>query len=174
MATDYNLVGFNPEDPTQLLIDAGRSIGVPSITETPQDEFMMHQALVQASYQAHVGVQGHQNFSSRAALTMQKFPGAQVSEICAESWPGQSAAEAAGDAYTCWKQSPGHWKECNRKHSVYGYAMAYCESNKTWYSCAQFADFEGARPETPDPVVPDVDNIGGLLRRVLSLFRGGK
>jgi hypothetical protein len=120
MATDYNLVGFNPEDPTQLLIDAGRSIGVPSITETPQDEFMMHQALVQASYQAHVGVQGHQNFSSRAALTMQKFPGAQVSEICAESWPGQSAAEAAGDAYTCWKQSPGHWKECNRKHSVYG------------------------------------------------------
>ena len=60
---DYDLIG--QPTPSDLLIEAGRKIGVPSITQTPPHPFMMEQALKQATYQADTDILGHQHFDSR-------------------------------------------------------------------------------------------------------------
>jgi len=133
---DYDLIGKST--PTDLLIEAGRRLGVASIVQTEQHPLFMALALKHATYMADVHKQGHQGFDKRAADIMRMFPGSTPSEIAAESWKGQSDVEAADDAYKSWKSSKGHWRECSAAHTYYGYAMV--RGGNIWYSCGLFAN----------------------------------
>lgn len=134
---DYDLIG--KMTPTELLIEAGRRIGVKSITESQLHEFMMALAERHANEQAKACYQSHNGFNGRASEVMAKFGGGTVSEIVAESWPNQNENEAAEDAWKDWKQSPGHWREANSPHSYYGYSIAKGKNN-IWYSCGIFVN----------------------------------
>ncbi|MHC4300927.1 MAG: spore germination YkwD domain-containing protein [Planctomycetota bacterium] len=74
--------------------------------------------------------QDHNGFESRARRIMAN----EVSEICAESWPGQSKEEAAAGCWMDWAQSPSHWRTANGKPILYGVAMSQ-GSNGIWYVC---------------------------------------
>jgi hypothetical protein len=166
---NYDLVGTDlPPDgsPSRLLIEAGRKIGVLSITQALPHSLLMALALKHAVYQADVRKQGHQGFDQRAADVMRQWPGAEVSEIANESWPKAGVESAAAEAYDSWRQSAGHWKACNSPHTYFGYGMAL-GSNGTWYSCGLFANCDGASPQ-PTPA-PDNTEPCGILRRI---FRG--
>lgn len=58
----------------------------------------------------------------------------EVSEICAESWPGQSQSEAAAGCWKDWATSPSHWRTANGKPLLYGVAMSQGR-NGIWYVC---------------------------------------
>jgi len=57
-----------------------------------------------------------------------------VSEICAESWPGDSAKKAAAGCWKDWKTSPGHWSTASGKPTRFGVAMARGK-NGIYYIC---------------------------------------
>ena len=57
-----------------------------------------------------------------------------VSEICAESWPGDDAKTAAAGCWKDWKTSPGHWKTASGKPTRFGVAMARGK-NGIYYIC---------------------------------------
>jgi hypothetical protein len=71
---------------------------------------------------------------SMARRQHQDHNGFEVSEICAESWPGQSKEEAAAGCWMDWAQSPSHWRTANGKPILYGVAMSQ-GSNGIWYVC---------------------------------------
>ena len=92
-------------------------------------------AQAHAERQAACCYQGHQGFEKRAAKLLAVFPGRQVAEICAESWPEQeqcSEAELWAEAVRCWKQSPDHWSVASKRHWRIGAGLAKGE-NGTWY-----------------------------------------
>jgi len=158
--TDYNLIG--KMTPTELLIEAGRRVGILSITQAKPDPLLMTLALEHAQYMADVRVQGHQDFNKRADKVMAQWPGAEVEEIANESWPNATAESAAVEAYDSWRQSPGHWKSCNSAHTFMGYAMVLSPKNRTYYSCGLFANCVGDIVPTSDPA-PTPEPRHGLL-----------
>ncbi len=142
MKSPYDLVIgdlLSKNSPTRILVETGKDLGVASITSTSLHPILMLQAWQHADYQAKNQRQGHQNFDKRRLATLNYFPESYVSEICAESWKHQTVYEAAKDAFKCWKFSSGHWKECNRVHSFYGYSMVLGD-NGIWYSVGYFVD----------------------------------
>lgn len=58
----------------------------------------------------------------------------EASEICAESWPGESQSEAAAGCWKDWKQSPSHWRTANGHPLRYGVGMSQGK-NGIWYTC---------------------------------------
>lgn len=96
-------------------------------------------ATQQASYQANVQQQGHQNFDVRFASLTSASGGAGVSEVCAESWPGQSLIDSCLDCVASWRQSSGHWKGVSGSHRAYGYDIRQ-GGNGIWYGTGIFAD----------------------------------
>lgn len=79
--------------------------------------------------QDHNGWEGGRFYSSMRASGCPE-----VSEICAESWPGQTLWEASLDAWKCWQQSPSHWRTANGRPTLYGAGIARGR-NGVWYSC---------------------------------------
>ena len=77
--------------------------------------------------------QDHKGFDSRFKVIKKEIDGKDVSEICAESWEGQSQHEAAAGAWKDWKKSRSHWRTANGKASEYGVGMALGK-NGIWYS----------------------------------------
>jgi uncharacterized protein YkwD len=59
---------------------------------------------------------------------------ARVSEICAESWPGDDAKTAAAGCWKDWKTSPGHWQTAAGRPTRFGVAMARGK-NGVYYIC---------------------------------------
>lgn len=57
-----------------------------------------------------------------------------VSEICAESWPGDTMATAAAGCWKDWKTSPGHWRTASGKPTRFGVGMARGK-NGIYYIC---------------------------------------
>jgi hypothetical protein len=112
--------------------------------ERPQSTYGMHHptlasgAMQQASYQASVGQQGHQNFDSRFH-TLSAAAGGAVSEICAESWPGQGMIDSCIDCVDSWRHSSGHWQGVSRPHRAFGYDIRR-GVNGIWYGTGIFAD----------------------------------
>jgi hypothetical protein len=112
--------------------------------EGPQSTYGMHHptlaagAMQQASYQASVGVQGHQNFESRFH-TLSAAAGSSVSEVCAESWPGQGMIDSCLDCVSSWRHSSGHWQGVSRPHRAFGYDIRRGR-NGIWYGTGIFAD----------------------------------
>jgi len=93
----------------------------------------------QASYQANVQEQGHQNFSTRFVQLTSATGGMGVSEVCAESWPGQNMIDSCLDCVASWRHSSGHWQGVSRPHRAYGYDIRR-GGNGIWYGTGIFAD----------------------------------
>jgi hypothetical protein len=112
--------------------------------EAPQSTFgTFHPALAdgathQASYQANVGEQGHQNFESRFH-SLSSAAGSSVSEVCAESWPGQNLIDSCLDCVDSWRHSSGHWRGVSGRHRAFGYDIRRGR-NGIWYGTGIFAD----------------------------------
>ena len=82
-----------------------------------------------ANYMATVERQSHYGFKQR-----NKRLGGCV-EICCESWPNQSLAKAAKDAFTVsWPTSPDHWRVAVTPCKYFGCAMAKGRNGIT-YTC---------------------------------------
>jgi hypothetical protein len=96
-------------------------------------------ATYQASYQANVGVQGHQNFETRFAQLTSASGSMGVSEVCAESWPHQDLIDSCLDCVDSWRHSSGHWQGVSRPHRRYGYDIRLGR-NGIWYGTGQFGD----------------------------------
>ncbi len=95
-------------------------------------------AMQHSSYQANIGVQGHQNFESRYGQ-LSGAAGGSVSEVVAESWPGQNMIDSCIDCVQSWRQSPGHWGGVSRRHRAFGFDIRRGR-NGIWYGTGIFAD----------------------------------
>jgi hypothetical protein len=95
-------------------------------------------ALHLASYQASVGVQGHQNFETRFH-SLSAAAGSSVSEVVAESWPGQNMIDSCIDCVDSWRHSSGHWRGVAGRHRAFGYDIRRGR-NGIWYGTGIFAD----------------------------------
>ncbi len=112
--------------------------------EAPQSTWgYQHPALIngathQASYQADVGQQGHQNFETRFH-SLSAAAGSSVSEVCAESWPNQNMIDSCLDCVDSWRHSSGHWRGVSGRHRAFGYDIRRGR-NGIWYGTGIFAD----------------------------------
>jgi hypothetical protein len=94
-------------------------------------------AAYQSSYQANIGVQGHHNFETRyAGLAV---TGGEVSEVVAESWPGENMIDSCIDCVDSWRHSPGHWNGVVHRHRAFGYDIRRGR-NGIWYGTGIFSD----------------------------------
>jgi hypothetical protein len=92
----------------------------------------------QASYQADVQQQGHQNFGTRFQ-SLSAAAGSSVSEVCAESWPNQNMIDSCLDCVDSWRHSSGHWRGVAGRHRAFGYDIRRGR-NGIWYGTGIFAD----------------------------------
>jgi hypothetical protein len=95
-------------------------------------------AMQQASYQADVQQQGHQNFGTRFQ-SLSAAAGSSVSEVCAESWPNQNMIDSCLDCVDSWRHSSGHWRGVAGRHRAFGYDIRRGR-NGIWYGTGIFAD----------------------------------
>lgn len=112
--------------------------------EAPQSTYGAHHptlangAASHSSYQANIGQQGHQNFGSRFHQLSGATGGA-VSEVVAESWPGQNMIDSCIDCVRSWRGSSGHWRGVSGRHRAFGYDIRR-GGNGIWYGTGIFAD----------------------------------
>lgn len=112
--------------------------------EAPQSTYGSHHptlangAASHSSYQANVGQQGHQNFGTRFHQLSGATGGA-VSEVVAESWPGQNMIDSCIDCVRSWRGSSGHWRGVSGRHRAFGYDIRRGR-NGIWYGTGIFAD----------------------------------
>lgn len=112
--------------------------------ERPQSTYgTFHPTLAQgaashSSYQASVGVQGHQHFESRFHQ-LSGAAGGSVSEVVAESWPGQNMIDSCIDCVDSWRHSSGHWRGVSRRHRAFAFDIRRGR-NGIWYGTGLFAD----------------------------------
>ncbi len=94
-----------------------------------------------AAHQAAIGVQGHQQWESRFhRINHRVGEGAVSSEVCAESWPGETLVEACHECVRSWRQSPGHWQAVRSRQALFGYDIRRGR-NGIWYATGLFANF---------------------------------
>lgn len=91
-----------------------------------------------SNYQASIGVQGHQNFESRYHQ-LSGAAGGSVSEVVAESWPGQNMIDSCIDCVDSWRHSSGHWRGVSRRHRAFAFDIRRGR-NGIWYGTGIFAD----------------------------------
>jgi len=112
--------------------------------EGPASTYGMHHptlasgATQHSTYQASLGVQGHQNFESRYGQ-LSGAAGGSVSEVVAESWPGQNMIDSCIDCVQSWRHSPGHWRGVAGRHRAFGYDIRRGR-NGIWYGTGIFAN----------------------------------
>ena len=111
----------------------------PRSTEGQFNPGLAEGATHQASYQASVGVQGHQNFGTRFDQLVSASGTMGVSEVCAQSWPGQNMIDSCIDCVASWRQSSGHWQGVSSYHQSYGYDISR-GGNGIWYGTGIFGD----------------------------------
>jgi hypothetical protein len=91
-----------------------------------------------SNYQASLGVQGHHHFESRYHQ-LSGAAGGSVSEVVAESWPGQNLIDSCIDCVDSWRHSPGHWRGVAGRHRAFGFDIRRGR-NGIWYGTGIFAD----------------------------------
>ncbi|HEX6960557.1 MAG TPA: hypothetical protein VF175_01720 [Lacipirellula sp.] len=111
--------------------------------ENPASTYGIHHptlsqgAASHSAYQASIGVQGHHHFESRyGGLTA---AGGEVSEVVAESWPGQNLIDSCIDCVDSWRHSPGHWRGVAGRHRAFGFDIRRGR-NGIWYGTGIFAN----------------------------------
>jgi hypothetical protein len=92
-----------------------------------------------STYQAKVGVQGHQNFMARYNQIRAAADAGTGSEVVAESWQNQGMIDSCLDCVRSWRYSPGHWGAVRREHDKYGYDIRKSRRG-IWYGTGIFAD----------------------------------
>jgi hypothetical protein len=92
-----------------------------------------------SEYQAEIGVQGHQNFETRATKVRFVTHSNEVGEVVAESWENQDLVDSCIDCVLSWRQSPGHWAGVSSRHRLYGYDIRK-GTNGIWYGTGLFAN----------------------------------
>jgi uncharacterized protein YkwD len=101
------------------------------------DNYLMGLAEKHARSMATRRYQDHSGWDRRFQDIYRTWPNGKLtraSEICAESWPGDSAKKAAAGCWKDWKTSPGHWKTASGKPTRFGVAMARGK-NGIYYIC---------------------------------------
>jgi hypothetical protein len=122
----------------RLMLDAARVNNVGTYRSGSFHPIVQAAARFHAQCMADNCCQGHQRFDQRSEWLRQHIPdGAEFREVAAESWNWQSQAESAPEMFHCWRQSPGHWKNCNEPCDFYGYSMAKGR-NGIYYGCGIF------------------------------------
>ena len=112
--------------------------------EAPQSTYGSHHptlangAASHSSYQASIGNQGHHNFGTRFNQ-LSGATGGPVSEVVAESWPGQNMIDSCIDCVQSWRGSSGHWRGVSGRHRAFGYDIRRGR-NGIWYGTGIFAD----------------------------------
>lgn len=110
----------------------------PASTDGQLDPYLLDEATRHSSHQARIRRQGHHNWHCRFREITAKLPdGLVASEVCAESWAGESLPEAAVECVRCWRLSSGHWSAVRAAHALYGYDMKR-GSNRIWYATGIF------------------------------------
>jgi hypothetical protein len=99
---------------------------------------LVKEAESHSRYQARLRLQGHHNWNSRFHRINARLSfGLLASEVCAESWPGQSLLQAAIECVHSWRLSSGHWSAVCARQQVYGYDMKR-GTNGIWYATGIF------------------------------------
>lgn len=112
--------------------------------EGPQSTYgVLHPTLAagaaqHSSHQASIGVQGHHNFDSRFHQ-LSGAAGGSVSEVVAESWPGQNMIDSCIDCVDSWRHSSGHWRAVARRHRAFAFDIRRGR-NGIWYGTGLFAN----------------------------------
>lgn len=110
----------------------------PQSTSGKLDLYLASEAESHSTYQARIGLQGHQTWETRFQRINRRLKGGLLAtEVCAESWPGENLLEAAIDCVQCWRQSSGHWRSVKTAHPVFGYDIRR-GSNGIWYATGIF------------------------------------
>ena len=125
-----------PGTPTQrAIIYAIRTHpDAPASTNGTFDPMLAKEAERHSLHQARIQLQGHHNWDRRFRRINAALPaGMTATEVCAESWPGESLVEAAAECVNSWRQSPGHWAAVSGDCPVYGYDMKRGR-NGIWYA----------------------------------------
>jgi hypothetical protein len=110
----------------------------PASTHGDHHPILASGATKHSKYQASIGVQGHHHFDSRYHQ-LSRAAGGSVSEVVAESWPGQDLIDSCIDCVACWRHSPGHWRGVSRRHRAFGFDIRRGR-NGIWYGTGIFAD----------------------------------
>lgn len=129
-----------PGTPTQqAIIYAIRTHpDAPASTNGTFDPMLAKEAERHSLHQARIQSQGHHNWDRRFRRINAALPaGMTATEVCAESWPGQTLAEAAAECVNSWRQSPGHWAAVSTACPLYGYDMKRGR-NGVWYATGIF------------------------------------
>ena len=111
----------------------------PASTVGAQNALLTGAATEHSAYQARIGVQGHQQFETRAELLRTSAGATEASEVVAESWPDEGLIDACIDCVASWRQSPGHWGAVRARHRLFGYDIRRGR-NGIWYATGLFAD----------------------------------
>lgn len=134
--TDYDFT--DDTSPDSLLVAAGLQLSVACL-QSVNVLALQSMAIRHAAYQAAKAEQGHQNWDQRVEELRAELPQFHVfSEVCAESWPDQSAEDSSQEMYKSWQQSPHHWEAVTSKNGGWGAAMAFCSRRRVWYACMIF------------------------------------
>jgi len=114
----------------------------PKSTSGTLSALLAGEARSHSRYQARIRLQGHHRWASRFRRITARLPGGLVAtEVCAESWQGESLVEAAIECVRCWRLSSGHWSAVRANHRIFGYDMKR-GANDVWYATGIF----GQRP----------------------------
>ncbi|MDD4268964.1 MAG: hypothetical protein PHN77_12125 [Thermoguttaceae bacterium] len=102
------------------------------------DAYLAAEAESHSQLQARIRLQGHHAWATRFQRINRRLPwGLLASEVCAESWPGQSLLEAAIDCVHSWRRSSGHWSSVRAFHPIFAYDMRR-GNNGIWYATGIF------------------------------------
>lgn len=139
-------------NPHRLLIEAGLSLDVRSLTTGANNPILQQAAELHAAYQANLGRQGHFEWQRRSDQLSELLPNCnEFKEVCAESWDWNTLEQAAPEMFNSWKQSPGHWSAIQSTCSFYGAAMALNERQNVWYACMIFANLRSNEGNPANP-----------------------
>lgn len=121
---------------------------------------LLGEAESHSSHQAQICVQGHHNWGYRFQRLLGRIPrGLTPSEVCAESWPGESLVDAAVECVRCWRMSSGHWRAVRSQHPVYAYDMKR-GTNGIWYATGVFGEGPAGMDLAEDEPVAETQLTG--------------
>lgn len=109
----------------------------PASTQGRADEILMSATASHSAHQASITNQGHHNWDSRFQQLYAKLGGTPPTEVCAQSWPGETLVDACFSAVDSWRHSSGHWSAVSAKQPAYGYDIRRGRDGN-WYATGIF------------------------------------
>ena len=111
----------------------------PESASSDTSHLLLEETRKHSFHQASINLQGHHNWENRFHQINAQLPaGLVATEVCAESWPGQTLVEAAEECVHSWRQSPGHWSSVRERHPLFGFDIKRGR-NGVWYATGIFA-----------------------------------